>query len=409
MKKLFAISVCLLALGLAVRTTLAAPIVWDNVQNISGPASTTVTTAPNLCCGVGPGNGATINNGTLDVNTQGTMVFGVNWSGAAGVTYPYDVTINGQTFLNFRANNGSGNPTGPITQGAIALTTSFGGVGPYFTGTGPAGQSYGNYNQAGVNGYGTDYTLQNAAWGSPNETMTMSGLTPGQAYLLQFWASDPRGGILATRGETITGSAVDVDAPTLHYEAARGNGGVDGQWVVGRFVADASGSETLNLTGFNVPGTGDAGSARTTCSNSGRFPPPSRPRSSLLAWACRSDHRRRPSSQSLTGPAAANKKPSAGAEGFFMRSPSSRSAAVAGFRTPRSSETEPILRAPCPRLTAWDAIRTLRRRKRPPEHTLSGLCERMRYPRIRPDGGERPARLPPEPSPKSPGMPVRGC
>src|SRR5258705_5667109 len=82
----------------------AASITWGNVQNISGPGGTTASTAKSQG---GPGNNVTITNGTNDVSTLGTQVYGINYSGTAGSTYPYTTTINGQTFYSFRDTNPS--------------------------------------------------------------------------------------------------------------------------------------------------------------------------------------------------------------------------------------------------------------------------------------------------------------
>ena len=228
----------------------AASVTWGNVQNISGPGSTTATTTKTQG---GPGNNVTITNGTNDVSTLGTQVFGINYSGSAGVTYPYTATINGQTFYSFRDTNPSS-----VSYSAPSLTDTYASYGP----PGAAGQSYGNFDSAGV-GPSPDYTLANGAFSfSPTASFTFGNLTAGRKYLVQFWVSDPRGGpVLATRAETLASSTGgDSNAPTLAYE---GPGSIDGQWVIGTFVADSSATETLMLAAGNTnPSAGDGGSAQ---------------------------------------------------------------------------------------------------------------------------------------------------
>jgi hypothetical protein len=227
----------------------AASITWGNVQNISGPGSTTVATTKTQG---GPGNNATITNGTNDVSTLGTQVYGISYSGTAGSTYPYTTTINGQTFYSFRDTNPF-----PVSYSATGVTNTY----PSFSTPGAAGQSYGTFDSQGV-GPNPDYTLANAAYSdSTGGTITFGNLTPGKKYLVQFWVSDPRGGNLGTRIQTLTSSSAgDTNTPTLAYEAP---GSVDGQWVIGTFTADATGAETLVLAASNSnPSTGDGGSAQ---------------------------------------------------------------------------------------------------------------------------------------------------
>ena len=235
----------------------AAPITWNNVQNISGPGSTTITT--NKTDG-GPGaTSTTITNGTNDVNTQGTLVLGMNYSGSPGDTFPYSVTINGQFFESL-------NHT-PSPFAVTYSTTGMNGTYAHFltpsNAPGTAGQSYGQADSGGQ-GPNPDYTMANGSFSfSPSATISFGNLIRGDKYLLQFWVSDPRTGNPAslTRVESLSSSTGgDINAPILAYEAP---GGVDGQWVIGTFIADTSLSETLNLAASNTnPSLGDGGSAQ---------------------------------------------------------------------------------------------------------------------------------------------------
>jgi hypothetical protein len=232
----------------------AQPITWGTVQNISGPGSTTVSTTKTQG---GPGGNVTITNGTNDVNTQGTMVLGVNFSGPVGSTFPYTTTINGQNFYSIRDLPApAGNTPYPVTYNSPDLTNTFVGYGP----PGPAGQSYGNSDSGGV-GPNPDYTLANAYFSNTTSgTITLGNLLLGHRYLVQFWVSDPRNNsVLATRFETIISSTGgDINPPTLDYQ---GPGSIDGQWVTGTFVAGPSLSETLNLvSGNSNVFSGDSGS-----------------------------------------------------------------------------------------------------------------------------------------------------
>jgi len=228
----------------------AAGITWSNVQNISGPGNTTISTSQTQG---GPGSNVTITNGTNDVSTLGTQVFGINYSGSPGSTYPYDATINGQAFYNYRD---SSTPFS-VSYSVTGLTDTYSG----YDMPGLAGQSYGSYNSAGV-GPNPDYTLANGLFSfSPTGAITLGNLTTGHKYLVQFWVSDPRGGMFVTRVETLASSTGgDTNMPTLAYEAP---GSVDGQWVTGTFVADTTGTETLDLAASNTNvATGDSGSAQ---------------------------------------------------------------------------------------------------------------------------------------------------
>jgi MYXO-CTERM domain-containing protein len=220
----------------------AALINWGNVQNISGPGSTTVSTATTEG---GGGSGATITDGTNDVNEQGTQVLGINYSGPPGQSYPYTATIDGQTFYSFRDYPApSGGTPYPVTYSVTGLNDAYNQYTP-----GAAGQSYGYYNSA--YGPNPDYTLANASFddNSLTASITLGNLILGDQYLVQFWVSDPRNPQTQDRVETLTSSTGgDTNSPTLDYE---GSDSTDGQWVTGTFVADATMTETLDLSASN--------------------------------------------------------------------------------------------------------------------------------------------------------------
>ena len=216
----------------------AAEITWDPVQDISGPGTKAWNTARYYSGGIAGEQSGT--NGTNDVNTEGTLLLAVNFTGLSGVTWPYNATIDGQTFRplsDFSTQNG-------ITFTHSGFDDSVSGR-PYFNGTGTAGQSYGRFNQpvGAPASTANDQLLQNAITGLPGNAASVyvSGLVVGRQYLVQFWISDPRQ-FAIDNGYTIASiygdEGEDFGSELLEYN--QGVAGTDGSYVVGRFVANAT-------------------------------------------------------------------------------------------------------------------------------------------------------------------------
>ena len=101
--------------------------------------------------------------------------------------------------------------------------------------TSPQGDSYG-----GVPGSSSD-TLGYHSYKSGSATLNLTGLLEGQEYAIQYWVQDIRAGA-ETRTLTLD------DQTTLDYNISdTANSGV-GQWAVGTFTADNTGSQTINIT-----------------------------------------------------------------------------------------------------------------------------------------------------------------
>ena len=76
-------------------------------------------------------------------------------------------------------------------------------------------------------------------------------MVPGNTYLVQVWVNDGRN-IGESRSETITGGT-NTSAPVSFGSDGSG----PGQYIIGTFVADSLGSQTLILTPFSsgLPGS----------------------------------------------------------------------------------------------------------------------------------------------------------
>jgi hypothetical protein len=182
---------------LAVEPGNAAPILWGTPTTISG---------------------------TSDVAVVGTLHASANFGGS-------DETVNGVLFNAFSV---SGTST---TVGNITLSTA--GILNQFTFTPPATTTplYGSLP--------TEYQniLSPFAWTSPeSQQVTVSGLTNGTAYAIQFWVQDPRG------DSFVVGRTTTVGTTILDVNTTDTLGGL-GQWVVGTFTADAT-TQSFNL----IPG-----------------------------------------------------------------------------------------------------------------------------------------------------------
>ena len=190
------VAVGLVAL-LAVEPAKAAPILWGSANTISG---------------------------TSDVSVVGTLHASANFGGS-------NETVNGVLFSAFSVGGTS------TTVGDITLSSTGGLSG--FTYSAPATTTplYGSLP--------TEYKniLSPFAYTDiQSQQVTVSGLTNGAAYEIQFWVQDPR------NDGFVVGRTVTVGTTTLDVNTTDTLGGL-GQWVVGNFTADAT-TQSFNL----IPG-----------------------------------------------------------------------------------------------------------------------------------------------------------
>jgi len=132
----------------------------------------------------------------------------------------------------------------PPSDETIATFQGFSDL-PFFT----AGPTLDN----GYDGFGSPNTSDNyyntllkyarfSNEGAAPATFTWSGMTPGHLYLVQVWVNDGRS-IGESRSETLTGGT-NTSAP-LSFGS---DGSGPGQYIIGTFVANSSGGQTLILT-----------------------------------------------------------------------------------------------------------------------------------------------------------------
>jgi hypothetical protein len=164
----------------------------------------------------------------------------VTWQTPVTISGTSDVTNSGIYFGSWAPQDGGANalPVNGVTfQGFSDL--------PNFM----AGSTFDN----GYDGFGSPNTADanyNALLkfgrfsneGTTPATFSWSGMTPGNTYSVQFWVNDGRN-IGEARSETITGGS-STSAPISYGSDGSG----PGQHIIGTFVADSSGGQTLTLT-----------------------------------------------------------------------------------------------------------------------------------------------------------------
>ena len=159
-------------------------------------------------------------SGTSDVNTSGTY-FG-SWAPQNGSANNYPV--NGVTFQGF--SDLQGFTTGPTFDNG-------------YNGYGSPNTPDSNYNTLLQYGRFSNEGFSPASF-------SWAGMTPGNTYLVQLWVNDGRN-IAQSRSETVTGGT-NTSSPLSFGSDGTG----PGQFIIGTFVADSSGSQTLILTPFST-------------------------------------------------------------------------------------------------------------------------------------------------------------
>jgi Tfp pilus assembly protein PilX len=167
----------------------------------------------------------------------------VTWQSPVLISGAADVKTQGAYFGSWAPQNGGANnyPVNGVTfQGVSDLP----GLAP--------GPTLDN----GYDGFGSPNTpdsnynalLQYARFSNEGSTpawFSWSGMIPGNTYLIQLWANDGRN-IGQSRFETVTGGT-NTSAPVSFGSDGSG----PGQYIIGTFVSDSSGSQTLTLTAFS--------------------------------------------------------------------------------------------------------------------------------------------------------------
>lgn len=189
-------------LPLAVQPAQAATIVWSAPQNIVGDS---------------------------DVFTNDSLFASANFASST-------VTVNGVTFDAFPITAGGTS----ASNGNIAVST--------LTGTGFSVSSISSFSNP-YNALTTAYkTLLSPALtnqGAGNQLLfTLSNLTVGSTYTIQYWANDSRNNGI--------GRTTIVGTQTLDANVTDANGGL-GQYVRGTFVADTTSQSFTASAGPTAP------------------------------------------------------------------------------------------------------------------------------------------------------------
>jgi hypothetical protein len=155
-------------------------------------------------------------SGAADVSTAGTL-YG-SWA-PGDVHNPDVLPVNGVNFLAF------GTPGVNFDINGANLNLD------HYDGFANPNTANANYN----------FIMQNSLfnWNNTPMTLTWNSMTAGDTYLVQMWLNDGRGG--QSGSSTFTGGANTSASVVI------GNG-APGQYIIGTFVADGSGSQDVLIS-----------------------------------------------------------------------------------------------------------------------------------------------------------------
>jgi hypothetical protein len=164
----------------------------------------------------------------------------VTWGLPTTISGASDVSTLGTYYGSWAPYNGSANTTpvnGVTFQGFSDLPSLSSTFDNGYNGFGSPGTADNNYNSL----------LQYATFANNSTANTFSwgGMTPGNIYQVELWVNDGRN-IGQSRSLTLSGGS---DTSGVLSYGSDGSG--PGQFIIGQFVADLSGSETLTVTPFS--------------------------------------------------------------------------------------------------------------------------------------------------------------
>jgi hypothetical protein len=165
----------------------------------------------------------------------------INWQTPATISGASDVSTLGTYLGSWAPYDGSAN-TLPVNGVTFQGFSDLSGLSPVnfdngYTGFGSPGTANVNYNSL----------LQCATFSNestPN-SLTWGGMTAGDSYLVELWVNDGRN-IGQARSETFTGGG-SISANVLYGSDGSG----PGEYIIGEFVADSTGTETIDVTPYS--------------------------------------------------------------------------------------------------------------------------------------------------------------
>ena len=205
--------------------------------------------------------GFDITTAAADVETGGTLVIGIDAAGGGdGMTVTPVVGQNGISvdFIQYGQDASDANTGGivGVAGGGATFTSKFRNG----AGFGGSGSDYGPLVDDGWFHGGEAVDFDTPAFSQ--ETITITGLVDGDDYLIQYWAQDfnrPDG------FETVLDEgAADSPSILLSPRAASADGEEPvvtdfGQFAIGTFTADATGTVTIGVSGFLDPDSPNLG------------------------------------------------------------------------------------------------------------------------------------------------------
>ena len=170
----------------------------------------------------------------------------ITWQAPTTISGASDVSTLGTYFGSWAPQNGGANTT-PVNGVTFQGFSDLPGLSPGAT----LDNGYNGFASPGTSDANYNALLQFARFSNESTPATFgwSGMTAGDTYLVQFWVNDGRNSTVNARTETLTGGA-NTSAALAYGSGTSG----PGQFIIGTFVADSTGSETLTLSpGAAIP------------------------------------------------------------------------------------------------------------------------------------------------------------
>lgn len=165
----------------------------------------------------------------------------ISWLGSASpITGSSDINQQGTYFGSWAPNNASSNSF-PV---AGVVFHGFSDLASLNNDLIDGGQYFGNESMDTSTVDNANY--QNLlSWGrygnATNHQFSWGGMTPGNTYLIQVWVGDVRT-LSEARQQTLSGGS-DL-SPVMRFPS---DGSGNGQYVIGTFVADGTGTQTITI------------------------------------------------------------------------------------------------------------------------------------------------------------------